>query len=433
MDPDLAGWVARSLGGTITSARRTATGGSRTTYLVDVVRDTHAMPVVVRVEGEGSFTGTELSLAREAVAYRALAGTPVPVPAVLASSEDGSALILERLPGTDDLSTLDAVDRDSVFAHFVTVLADLHAIDPDDLDLPGFARPRAAEDHARLDIEMWQRLAAGVDDLDPLLAYAGAWLHAHPPPVVRRTCFVQGDTGPGNFLASDGRVTGLVDMEFAHIGDPVDDVAWVLTRLAGGIADPDTFLAAYEERSGIIIDRASLAYYELAVQYRCAVTTSLAVGRGGGARGWAPYLLVTQRYLAGIARGLSSLAGVTDPEVYEPVSAETPRSRMFDRLLEDVRVAVRAIGDEDVRAATRDAQILVHYLRANDRYGAAVEVADATDRRALLGHAGDEPAGLLAAAERAGAAGDLDMLAYLLRRRRRMAILWRTLLDRPRR
>ena len=53
-------------------------------YLVDVERhDGTVVPLVLRCEGGGSFSGTEISPAREAVVYRALDATPVPTPRVL--------------------------------------------------------------------------------------------------------------------------------------------------------------------------------------------------------------------------------------------------------------------------------------------------------------------------------------------------------------
>ncbi len=37
---------------------------------------------------------------------------------------------------------------------------------------------------------------------------------------------VHGDFGPQNVLIEGGRITALVDWEFAHVGQPVDDLAW---------------------------------------------------------------------------------------------------------------------------------------------------------------------------------------------------------------
>ena len=37
---------------------------------------------------------------------------------------------------------------------------------------------------------------------------------------------VHGDFGPQNVLIEGGRITALVDWEFAHVGQPVEDLAW---------------------------------------------------------------------------------------------------------------------------------------------------------------------------------------------------------------
>ena len=78
-----------------------------------------------------------------------------------------------------------------------------------------------------------------VPEPDPLVLYAQGWLRANAPKQVQRTVLVQGDTGPGNFLAEDGRVTGIVDWEFAHVGDPMADLAWLeyRTRVHAGDFD----------------------------------------------------------------------------------------------------------------------------------------------------------------------------------------------------
>lgn len=431
MDADRRAWVEEVTGAPVVSWSRPASGGSRDTYLVDVAAPSGAAShLVVRVDHGGSFTGTEITLAREAAVFRALAPTPVPVPRVLAVAPDGQAVLLERLEGTDDLSALDDTTRRAALDDFVDVIVAMHAVDVASLDLPGFERPASPEDHARLDLIRWARLAAMVDELDPLITYAGAYLQANAPRDVDRTVFVQGDTGPGNFLVHEGRVTGLVDMEFAHLGDPMDDLAWVMMRMGDDTVTP-ALLDRYAERSGTTVDPARLAYYGVAVQYRCAVTTSLAVQRGGGARGWAPYLLATQRFLRGLAGALVSLTGIEMPPVEAPVDRDTSRSELYDELRAVIRRAVRAIDDPDARDDTRNAQIVVAYLRDHDRFGAEIEEADRVDLVTSLGLTGGR-AELAVVAERGGTAGDPAVLAYLLRRTARRATLWRSVLDRSR-
>jgi aminoglycoside phosphotransferase (APT) family kinase protein len=430
LDTSIASWVEDVLGGTLTGCERTPGGGSRHSYFVTVTRlDGTEVEAVLREESGGSFTGTPVSVQREAVAYRSLASTSVPVPAVLGVAPDGVAVLIERLHGSTDLGT--GSQADDTLRDFVRVIGELHQLDVDQLDLPGFDRPSRPEDHAVLDLEMWRSLGLTVADLDPLIRYVGSYLIAHPPATVPRTSLVQGDTGPGNFLARSGRVCGLIDMEFAHIGDPMDDLAWLAMRAETVGVDPAPYLEEYIRTSGIPTVAENLAFYGVAVQYRCAVTTSMAVARGGGARGWAPYLLVTQRYLRGAAAKLCSVVGVSDPAVDLPPSVDTARTGWYDALLTGIRAGVKAIPDPEAREETRNQQILVHYLRAYDRVGRELEALDRADCLASVGLAANDVVSLGRVADEGGRAGDRSVLAYLLRRRRRQGALWASLLDRP--
>jgi aminoglycoside phosphotransferase (APT) family kinase protein len=427
-------WVEEAAGGRITEVTRPAAGGSRELSFVEVAgRDGAVVPLVLRREGGGSFAGTEISPAKEAVVYRALESTPVPVPRVVALAPDGSALLMERVRGSADFAALDGTERDETMRSFVDALAALHNLDVDALSLPGFARPRAAEEHARLDLDMWAGLArVHVPDLDPLVAFAGAWLHAHAPSAVARTVLVQGDTGPGNFVFERGVVTGIVDWEFAHLGDPMDDWAWLDMRMPG--ADLSALQERYTRATGIPIDHDRIRYYRAAVDYRCAITTSLAVSRGGGARGWAPYLLVTERYVLGLAERLEELLGVEErperPEV--PAPSPTARAPLYDHLLDGLRAATRGIDDAELRERTRDLQILVHYLRAYDEVGREVDALDHADRVATFGEAALDDGAFRTRVEQAGTDGDEEVFHYLLRRVARERLLWASLLDRSR-
>ena len=63
-------------------------------------------------------------------------------------------------PGSADLPPLRTDARTATMRSFADALAALHALDVESLALPGFPRPRTAEDHARLDLELWARLAS---------------------------------------------------------------------------------------------------------------------------------------------------------------------------------------------------------------------------------------------------------------------------------
>jgi hypothetical protein len=70
------------------------------------------------------------------------------------------------------------------------------------------------------------------------------------------------------------------------MGDPMDDWAWVDSR--AHCVDPTAYHALDADASAISVNENRIAYWHAAVDYRCVITTSLAVARGGGARGLHP-------------------------------------------------------------------------------------------------------------------------------------------------
>jgi aminoglycoside phosphotransferase (APT) family kinase protein len=429
---ELAEWVAAQTGATVVRARRNFGGGSRVTWFVDVERAGEEWPLVLREEsGEGAFSGSVLSLAREGVVYRALNETTVRVPRLHGATDDGQALLLERATGTADLRRLPADERAAVLLDFVDALADVHALEVDTLALDGFVRPVDAADHALVDLAVWTALADDLGGgLDPEIAYALAWLRAHPPATVARTSLVQGDTGPGNFVADGGRVTALVDWEFAHVGDPMDDLAWVEYRLARTPGEPgfDALVARYEARTGRAVDRDAIAYYAVLVQVRCAITTARTIARGGGAMGLTGYLVAHRHFLQGITAALARAVGMRvtapAPMVDAAVTADTP---LYDHALDDLEIGVLPeLRDPTVKLRARSAATLLRHLRAVDRVGALVADAERRDLERVLGPGAHDPDGepLRRVAAEAGTRGDPDVLGYLTRRAARAAQLW---------
>ena len=110
------------------------------------------------------------------------------------------------------------------------------------------------------------------------------WLERNVPDFDGPVVLVQGDTGPGNFMYENGKVTAVVDWELAHFGDPMDDIAWLSLRTV-----QDTFthfpdrLREYEELSGNAIDAERVWYYRLFAETRLTSNSA-----GAGAMGSAP-------------------------------------------------------------------------------------------------------------------------------------------------
>ena len=94
------------------------------------------------------------------------------------------------------------------------------------------------------------------------------WLRANAPETDTLT-LVHGAYRTGNVLIADDRVSAVLDWELQVIGDPMYDVAYVLsdlnregTELLSNLVERDTFFRDYEARTGWHIDERRCRYYD---------------------------------------------------------------------------------------------------------------------------------------------------------------------------
>lgn len=136
-------------------------------------------------------------------------------------------------------------------------LAKIHAIARDELpaDLPeADASALLADTRRRYD---------GYHAHVPVFEFAFRWL-ADTLPAPADLCPLHGDFRMGNLMIDPTGIAAILDWELAHIGDPVQDLAYLCTpswrftrhdRPVGGFAEIDDLLAAYETASGTAVDR----------------------------------------------------------------------------------------------------------------------------------------------------------------------------------
>jgi aminoglycoside phosphotransferase (APT) family kinase protein len=134
----------------------------------------------------------------------------------------------------------------------------------------------------------------------PAIAFAAAWMAQHRPAPVAPT-LVHGDFRTGNFMVAPDDLRAVLDWEFAHWGDPMEDVAWLCVRdwrfgelslAAGGFATREAFVRAYERARGVTVDPARVRWWEIM----------------GNARWAAGSVLQGERYLSGDESDLELLA-----------------------------------------------------------------------------------------------------------------------------
>jgi aminoglycoside phosphotransferase (APT) family kinase protein len=428
-------WIETVTGGTVTRFERSASGRSRGTWLVDVDRpgcETLAL-VLRRDTGDGPLSGTEINLSREAQVYRALADTGVLIPKIWAITDDGDALLVDRVPGTDDIGALtDQADRERLAASFIEALGALHNVDVAGLDIPALDRPARPEDHALADLAVWKRVFEGhVSRPAPWVRYAFDWLERYAPPASERTVLCHGDVGPGNFMYSGTEVTSILDWEFAHFGDPMDDLAWLSIR--GGqfsqFGDLTRMLTEYARITGLKVDPDRVRYYQVFVLVRMAVACLVALDGRGGNMDAATYFNLGPALAVMVTPILAERLAVTLDPVEPAAGNETPDAEVIDALFSDLTtVLMPALTDKAAKDRAGGMASLLIHLRAADRVGPAVADAELDDLTGLLGQ---RPAtvseGMRLLDERLAAGGfdrEDELIRYFGRAARRQVELW---------
>jgi len=391
LSPDLVNWIGETANGTVISTDRRPGGGRREAWVVEVRdADGTVRPLFLRYDRlDPEEKGDNFTLHREAAFFRALSGTAVPVPEVVGVHPTEQAILSELVPGRAWFSRLrDEDERVSVASDFMRILAEMHRVDPHRLGLPDQDPDADLRVLVHREIDTWEKIYRDAGTRDPLIDLGLDWVRRNVPDVGGPVVIVQGDTGPGNFLYEDGKVTAVLDLELGHLGDPHDDLAWVSVR---AVQEPFTDLmerfAEYARASGTDLDVGRIRYYRVLAELRIVilghrnrVEPDLLGEVGNGL----VYGLLHRRLLL---EALADVVGVEIPEV-DPVPA-TPGERdwLYDAALEQIRqIIVPRSEDPFVIQRGKGLARILKYLREASSVAGAVEQRNLDDLEAVLDH-----------------------------------------------
>lgn len=94
----------------------------------------------------------------------------------------------------------------------------------------------------------------------PALVSLYSWLLDNIPESSGTPRLIHGDIGFHNFLLHEGKMSALVDWEFAHIGDPAEELGYVKVTV-GQSLDWDRFMCRYEAAGGKAVSAEVLRFY----------------------------------------------------------------------------------------------------------------------------------------------------------------------------
>lgn len=190
----------------------------------------------------------------------------------------GPFIVSRRVAGTSAAS--DWQDSPDLRRHFVDqfarLLAQLHTLTPATLLGHGDMGMRTAvQDHMKLYYDHYRARARSVSGR---LEASFAWLAANMPAtddVAAR--LVHGDVGFHNILMHEGRIDALLDWEFAHFGDPAEDIGYCW-QFIDKLVTWDMFMAMYASHGGAPISYRRASYYRVWGDVRNAVMGVGALG-----------------------------------------------------------------------------------------------------------------------------------------------------------
>lgn len=267
--------------------RRLSGGFSRVNRMFDLdwqeAGQTRRLELLLRTDPASSPLQTER--AREYAVLKALEGSAVAAPRVHLLDNDGSllgapALVMERMAGRCDWTVLNGGQpldyRLKVARQFTQSLAALHGIDWQARDLEA-ALGAAPADPAAHELDLaYARYRAVLHEPLPEMDLIALWLRDNLPPP-QGIVLVHGDYKPGNALVGPDGLSAILDWETAHLGDPLDDLGWMLMpsrRKEQQIRDhwgETDILACYEAATGRRFAPEALRWWVVFSTWRLAV------------------------------------------------------------------------------------------------------------------------------------------------------------------
>jgi aminoglycoside phosphotransferase (APT) family kinase protein len=284
----------RGIGSGPVEAERIGEGHSNVTFLVR----RGAARVVLRRPPRPPLPPSAHQVLREARLLRALEGTPVRVPRVLATCDDEAVLeapfyLMAEVHGsvitTEVPSAIDTPEgRRRIAEELVDALVEVHEVDWRDCGLEGYGKPSGyLERQLRRFTGLWEHNKTR--EL-PIVEEVGHWLRSNTPESPEST-IVHGDYRLGNVMMADDappRLVAIFDWELSTIGDPLADVGYLTVTWAEADDPPDIsysglsaatrregflgreqLVARYEERSGRSVS--ALGWYQALALWKAAV------------------------------------------------------------------------------------------------------------------------------------------------------------------
>lgn len=228
-------WLENNVDGALGPFDFSLIAGGRSNLTFAVTSDDGSR-YVLRRPPLGRVLATAHDMAREFRIISRVGRTNVPVPAALGLCEDESVngapfyvmgfVEGDVLDSVDKAVLLDPSRRRDAATHLIDVLADLHALDVDDVGLGDLARRGGyIERQLKRWSTQWENSKTrDLPEIDEVVHRLGSRI-----PVQQGVVIAHGDFRFGNCLTdvTNGRIAAVLDWELCTLGDPLADLGYL--------------------------------------------------------------------------------------------------------------------------------------------------------------------------------------------------------------
>ena len=253
-------------------------GASRETYKIQL-EDSQKREerLVLRLSQDSSLIETEQKT--EYLAYSAFQDSNVPVPVLIDMSEDDSMLgapfmLMKELKGeaaSPFTPNVYSPHEEELGYQFWAILGEIAKLKIHDEIFRDFSI-NLQKPFWRAELDKWvEVIHEDSISIEPILEAGIRRLYKNPPNENKFISMVHGDYRSGNFLYLENKITGILDWEMAHLGDPLEDLAWALSPIwswqdrdrPAYLLTREKALTIWKESSGIDIEEKNLEWWEL--------------------------------------------------------------------------------------------------------------------------------------------------------------------------
>jgi len=256
-------------------------GASKEIWALDIVfpGKSSSEPLILRVN-RASPLPISIGLREEFNVVEAAYHESVPVPKPFWFGDESLGTpfyLMARVTGETIVSRLlrdssYTTTREVMVSQLARILAKIHRIDINKHNLSSLPHQIKDGSPALGELEFYETaFRRYAPEPHPAIELGLRWLWLNAPPC-DQDVFVHGDFRLGNVIFGPEGVRAILDWELAHLGDPMEDLAWISVRAwrfgnnvkpVGGIGEREDFYQAYLDAGGYQLDRTRIKYWEV--------------------------------------------------------------------------------------------------------------------------------------------------------------------------